>query len=77
MSPLEPGLIRKRIYMLRHGEVSYFDADGRPVDPRGVSLTEDGIAQIEAVRAVLFGAKPGTREMFNLMKEVAKSHRTG
>lgn len=56
MSPLEPRLIRKRIYLLRHGEVSYFDADGRPVDPRGVRLTVDGIAQIEAVRAVLFGA---------------------
>lgn len=25
----------------------------------------------------VLGAKPGTREMFNLMKEVAKSHRTG
>ncbi len=53
MSPCAPGLVRKRIYLLRHGEVSYFDARGRPVDPRAVRLTETGIAQIEAVGALL------------------------
>lgn len=53
MNPVEPGLIRKRIYLLRHGEVSYFDVDGRPVDPRKVNLTGVGIAQIEAAGALL------------------------
>ena len=38
-------LIRRRIYLLRHGEVSYFDDRGTPVDPRRVSLTAAGRRQ--------------------------------
>lgn len=33
---------RRRIYLMRHGDVSYFDAAGKPLDPRHVPLTESG-----------------------------------
>jgi probable phosphoglycerate mutase len=38
---------------MRHAEVSYFGADGIPVDPREVPLNEEGIAQAKAVAATL------------------------
>lgn len=40
---------------MRHGEVSYFQADGRPVDPANVPLNEEGIAQANAVADALRG----------------------
>jgi len=40
---------------MRHGEVSYFEADGRPVDPLAVPLNEEGIAQAAAVAEALRG----------------------
>lgn len=42
---------------MRHAEVSYFGTDGKPVDPVGVSLNEDGVAQAEAAAAALDGIK--------------------
>ena len=33
---------RRRVYLMRHADVSYFDANGQPLDPRHVPLTEDG-----------------------------------
>jgi probable phosphoglycerate mutase len=47
--------MRRRLYLLRHGEVSYFEPDGRPVDPASVSLNEDGVAQARAAAAGLHG----------------------
>lgn len=44
---------RHRIYLMRHGEVRYFDDAGRPVDPRLVELTEHGRAQAAAAAAAL------------------------
>lgn len=44
---------RKRIYLMRHAAVSYFDAAGSPLDPRTVSLTEQGRAQAFAARQML------------------------
>ncbi|WP_018989682.1 histidine phosphatase family protein [Aromatoleum toluclasticum] len=44
---------RRRIYLMRHGEVQYFDADGRPIDPRHVTLTERGCEQARAAGALL------------------------
>jgi probable phosphoglycerate mutase len=44
---------RRRVYLMRHGEVSYFDAEGKPVDPRRVTLTEAGIAQARAMAEAL------------------------
>ena len=40
--------MRRRLYLMRHAEVSYFDAEGRPVDPAQVPLNEDGVAQATA-----------------------------
>ena len=40
---------------MRHGEVSYFEPDGRPVDPATVPLNEEGIAQAAAVAEALRG----------------------
>jgi len=45
--------MRRRLYLMRHGEVAYFDADGRPVAPDEVSLTDDGIRQAEAAGELL------------------------
>jgi broad specificity phosphatase PhoE len=47
--------MRRRLYLMRHAEVAYFE-DGRPVDPRGVSLTEEGRVQALAAREALAGA---------------------
>ena len=44
---------RRRVYLMRHGEVAYFDADGRPVHPKYVSLTERGQGQAQAMAAML------------------------
>src|SRR5258706_366845 len=38
---------RRRVYLMRHGEVSYFP-DGRPVPPEGVPLNDEGRAQARA-----------------------------
>jgi probable phosphoglycerate mutase len=44
---------RRRIYLVRHAEVSYFDAQGQPLDPRQVPLTERGRQQAAAAGALL------------------------
>jgi broad specificity phosphatase PhoE len=38
---------------MRHAEVSYFQPDGRPVDPTTVPLNDEGIAQARAVADAL------------------------
>lgn len=48
-------LMRRRLYLMRHAEVSYFGADGQPVDPVDVSLNEEGIAQANAAAEALAG----------------------
>ena len=47
--------MRRRLYLMRHAEVSYFGADGAPVDPRDVPLNEEGMAQARAVAEALRG----------------------
>lgn len=44
---------RRRVYLMRHGEVQYFDAAGRPIDPRHVTLTERGCEQARAAGVLL------------------------
>ncbi len=44
---------RRRVTLMRHGEVSYFDAGGRPRDPREVPLTARGRSQAEAAAKAL------------------------
>ncbi len=46
-------LPRRRIYLLRHAQVSYFDEQGKPLDPRQVPLTSLGRQQAEAARQLL------------------------
>ena len=43
--------VRRRLYLMRHAEVSYFGDDGAPVNPAEVSLNEEGIAQAHAAAA--------------------------
>ena len=47
--------MRRRLYLMRHAEVSYFGDDGAPVNPEEVSLNEEGVAQADAAAAA-FGA---------------------
>ncbi|MFO7573138.1 MAG: histidine phosphatase family protein [Gaiellaceae bacterium] len=47
--------MRRRLYLMRHAEVSYFEPDGTPVDPVEVSLNEEGRVQAEAAAAALAG----------------------
>jgi broad specificity phosphatase PhoE len=44
---------RRRLVLMRHGEVRYVDGTGRPVDPRTVQLTATGVAQAEAAGRLL------------------------
>lgn len=45
--------LRRRVYLLRHGEVSYFDAQGRPVRPDTVPLDDIGRQQAQAAAQAL------------------------
>jgi probable phosphoglycerate mutase len=45
--------MRRRLYLMRHGAVSYFDPDGTPSDPENVSLNDEGKAQADAARVLL------------------------
>jgi broad specificity phosphatase PhoE len=46
-------VMRRRLYLMRHGAVSYFDPDGHPVHEDGVGLNEEGRRQAVAARALL------------------------
>jgi len=51
--PFEPG-VRRRIYLMRHAEAAYLDADGRVArDPRAVPLTAHGRREAAAMGALL------------------------
>lgn len=39
---------RRRVYLMRHGAVTYFDETGRPIVPETVPLNEDGRKQATA-----------------------------
>lgn len=39
---------RRRLYLMRHGDVTYFDDSGRAIDPDTVPLNETGRAQASA-----------------------------
>lgn len=44
---------RRRLYLMRHAEVSYFREDGTLVNPSDVPLNEEGITQARAVADAL------------------------
>ncbi|MGF7135143.1 broad specificity phosphatase PhoE [Paraburkholderia sp. EB58] len=43
---------RRRIYLMRHGDVTYFDATGRAIDPETVPLNANGREQASAAGQV-------------------------
>jgi len=43
---------RRRLYLMRHGSVDYFEPDGTPVNPERVPLNPDGIRQADAAGAL-------------------------
>ena len=45
--------MRRRLYLMRHGDVTYFDADGRSHRPDEVGLNEDGKRQAQAAAKAL------------------------
>ena len=47
---------RRRLLLMRHGAVDYFDSDGRPYAPDAVPLTPAGIDQARAMGAALAAA---------------------
>ena len=47
---------RRRLYLMRHGSVDYFTADGTPVPPHTVPLNESGRAQADAAGALFASA---------------------
>lgn len=46
---------RRRIYLMRHGSVTYFDSEGKPVLPESVPLNEAGRMQATAAGQVFAG----------------------
>ncbi|BAI74891.1 phosphoglycerate mutase family protein (plasmid) [Azospirillum sp. B510] len=52
-TPLAGTTSRRRLYLLRHGHVAYYDADGRPLNPKLAALTERGRAEARAAGALL------------------------
>ena len=47
---------RRRVFLMRHGSVTYFDAAGKPVLPETVPLNEQGRAQATAAGQVFAAA---------------------
>jgi broad specificity phosphatase PhoE len=47
--------VRRRLYLMRHAEVSYVDEEGAPVNPEAVPLTRRGLEQAAAAREGLAG----------------------
>jgi len=47
---------RRRVYLMRHGSVDYFDAAGLPLPPDGVPLNAEGELQAAAAGALFAGA---------------------
>jgi probable phosphoglycerate mutase len=51
-----PAAQRRRVFLMRHGSVTYFDAAGKPFLPETVALNEQGRAQADAAGAVFADA---------------------
>ncbi len=48
--------LRRRLYLMRHGSVDYFEPDGRPIAPDNVPLNAKGRLQADAAGAVFKAA---------------------
>ena len=49
--------MRRRLYLMRHADVSYVDGAGRPVEPAAVPLTPKGLEQAAAAHEALAGVE--------------------
>ena len=49
--------MRRRLYLMRHADVSYVDGAGQPVNPEAVPLTPRGLEQAAAAREALAGVE--------------------
>ena len=49
--------MRRRLYLMRHADVSYVDGAGAPVNPEAVPLTPRGLEQAAAAREALAGVE--------------------
>ena len=49
--------MRRRLYLMRHADVSYVDGTGVPVNPEAVPLTPRGLEQAAAAREALAGVE--------------------
>jgi len=57
---------RRRVFLMRHGSVTYFDNEGKPYLPETVPLNEQGQAQTTAARKAKRngdGKQSGTKEL--------------
>jgi broad specificity phosphatase PhoE len=54
--PALPAPVRRRLYLMRHGSVDYFTADGTPLPPHTVPLNDAGRTQADAAGAVFAAA---------------------
>ncbi|HWT35915.1 MAG TPA: histidine phosphatase family protein [Paraburkholderia sp.] len=54
-TPGYPLPTRRRIYLMRHGDVTYFDASGKTIDPERVPLNANGRAQADAAGRAFAG----------------------
>ena len=48
---------RRRLYLMRHADVAYFDPDGKPMRPRDVRLTPTGVEQARVAADALAGIR--------------------
>ena len=48
---------RRRIFLMRHGSVTYFDAQGKPLPPDTAPLNPQGISQAQAAGRLFAGHK--------------------
>lgn len=52
-APLDGTVARRRLYLLRHGHVAYYDADGKPLNPKLAALTDRGREEARAAGRLL------------------------
>lgn len=65
---------RRRLYLMRHGSVSYFTPEGKPVPPDTVALNELGIDQARAAGRLF--AEHGVRFDAVITSGLARTERT-
>ena len=66
-------MTRRRIYLMRHGQVSYFE-DGKPLHPEDVVLTEEGRRESRITAEALAGVKLDRVVTSGLSRTVETAH---